>query len=100
MGRLKSVSVFHEAESCKTKFGRECPKHCCDDQQEEYKVEDLSKVNHNYDFSPDLQLISAIHYAVILDELYLKDTYKPRYLNFKPPLIEQDIPVLVQSFLL
>ncbi len=100
MGRLKSVAVFHKAESCKTKFGWECPKHCCDDQQEEYKVEDLSKVNHNYDFSPELQLISVIDYAVILDELYSEDTDKPQYLNYKPPLIDQNIPVQVQSFLL
>ena len=100
MGRLKSVSVFHEAESCMTKFGRECPKHCCDDQQEEYKVEDLSKVNHNYDFSPELQLIALVEYTLILEELYSEDTDKPQYLNYKPPLIDQDIPVQVQSLLL
>ncbi len=100
MGRLKSVSVFHEAESCMSKFGRECPKNCCDNEQEEYKVEELNKANHNYDFSPELYLVSMVGHSLIHELLVKEVDQYPKYLNYKPPLIELDIPVQVQSFLL
>ncbi|MEM6522329.1 MAG: hypothetical protein AAF693_01000 [Bacteroidota bacterium] len=100
MGRLKSVSVFHEAKSCLADHGRVCPKNCCEYEQEECKVEDLNKVNHNYNFSQDVHLISTAEFVVILDGLYAPNSDKPDYLNYKPPLIERNIPVQVQSFLL
>ncbi|MEM6813813.1 MAG: hypothetical protein AAF600_05415 [Bacteroidota bacterium] len=100
MGRLKSISVLQEAKSCLADHGRVCPKNCCEFEQEEYKVEDLNKVNHNYDFNPDVHLISSAEFAIILDTLFTPDTSTPDYLNYKPPLIEQNIPVQVQSFLL
>ena len=104
MGQLKDVSVFHEAESCMKTMKMEmkggCSMHCCENITEEFKVEDFNKANFTTNLAAEYSLLAVITYVLIdFDLISLAESYT-HYLNYKPPLIELDIPVLVQSFLL
>ncbi len=102
MGRLKNVAVFEEAKSCAEKMGMEedCPKNCCDDESHELRIKELNKATFDVDLTPDLKLVATITLFVhsLGAESSLIET--PDYTYYKPPLIEQDIPILVQSFLI
>lgn len=103
LGQLKSISIFHEAKSCMTEMDMEeesCPLDCCDNTSEQYKLEEFKQVSFEDSFAPDLKLIAVISYFLANSDLThapASNTPNPHYL---PPLIDQDIPVMVQSFLL
>jgi len=77
---------------------QECPEGCCHDKVEFYQLDEdfnlpATVVNHN--------VVIVFIKCFILDELFGSlDSHTAKYLNYKPPLIELDIPVLVQSFLI
>lgn len=101
MGRLKSVVVFEKADSCmlsKGLKGKECPKACCEHEEQKFKVDNLNKASFEYQFAPKVHLSVLTYLLVNFDLLAFAPSFK--YQNYKPPLLAQDVPVLVQSFLL
>ncbi|MDN5214585.1 hypothetical protein QQ020_21070 [Fulvivirgaceae bacterium BMA12] len=105
MGRLKSIAVFHKAESCMPEMAMEgddksCAKSCCEDVSEELKVTDLNKVTFGFDLSPTWHPFAVSHPLTVDFDFISLIISRSSYLNYKPPLIDLDIPTLVQSFLL
>jgi hypothetical protein len=72
---------------------------CCQDDfvqigvESEYKVVSTSEVAHNTDYIATYILSIAIQY----EDASLQT---PKYLRYSPPLLIQDIPVMMQSFLI
>lgn len=114
---LKSFALFGKAVPCEhsplaeNHSGmKDCPFHsqqkksdkddCCKDK--EVKVEgqaiDTTISYFNFDFSPHFEFIAA--YAVSLLNLFQEKTYSSKFLNYKPPQMRTDIPLLIQTFLI
>jgi len=103
MGSVKDVTVFENFRSCMAAMGFEedeaCPTGCCKDVSQELKVDNLAKTVFNFYSTPDLSLISIVFYE-LFDINPGDHNSQTAYLNYKPPLIDHDIQLLVQSFLL
>lgn len=105
-GQVQSVALFVKAQPCK-EVVKPChgTEHhskkngCCEEKSIVVKGEDTTaEVKVATSISPSFDLV-----AVILPVLYsIIDTNAvvatPRYAHYKPPLIQQDITVFVQSF--
>ena len=103
MGRVQDVAYFQESKSCADLLGMDeevCPPNCCKDTHEEFKVDDLSATAFSFDLDTDFHLLHAFTYLLLDFNVLTAPTHQVAYQNYRPPLIEQDIPVLVQSFLL
>lgn len=102
MGRVQDVAYFQESKSCADLLGMEdvCPPGCCKDTHDEFKVDDLSATAFSFDLDTDFHLLHAFTYFLLDADVLTIPTRQVAYQNYKPPLIEQDIPVLIQSFLL
>ena len=107
-GKVQSVALFTKAQPCKdrqkTCHGTEHHskrKGCCEEKSIVLKgKETTAEVKAATQINPSFNLI-----AVILPVLYSiievdSSIATPRYAHYKPPLIERDITVLVQSFLI
>lgn len=114
MGQLESIALFSGAESCamvkqqspcaSEKHDLGCDhdttiKGCCEDHtlviegREDLKV--VSKTT-----LPEFQM-AAVVISTLISYLFLKPTTNYySFQDYSPPLIERDIPVLVQSFLI
>ncbi len=114
MGQLESIVLFSTAEPCEMatkkstcaseKHDPDCDHEinkngCCEDHtliiegREDLKV--VSKVT-----LPDFQVAAFVIYTLV-SYLFLEPTTDySSYKDYSPPLIERDIPVLVQSFLI
>ena len=102
MDRLISMAYFHEAHDCADIMGldegTEDPMGCCDDVTEEVKVDDFQKTSFEFQ-GADLELVEVVdHQSFEFNPAFVFDP--AFYAKYKPPLIEQDIPVLIQSFLI
>ncbi|MDN5204796.1 hypothetical protein QQ008_25625 [Fulvivirgaceae bacterium BMA10] len=109
-GELQKVTFTEKVKQCpmctKKRELPPCHKHmdtsdekCCQNETELLKVEDYNKapkVNPEHKISFEFITLAQI----ILLDLSFDSIPQSEYLNYKPPLIAQDIPVLVQSFLL
>lgn len=110
---LKSLSLFHEATPCKHAVADEaehpadCPfhsdekdKNCCNDKQLKIEGQDIESPisTFSFDLSPQYEFIAA--YALSLVRFYSEDVRNARFHNYKPPLIQTDISVLIQTFLI
>ena len=111
-GRLVETTVF-----VKTKHAhcqqiitakQHCPYHeisnskeeqCCSEESEFYQIDDLTNISKlSVKFQPVL-FQAEIHY-IVTNIFSLQENNFHTYKNYKPPLIAQDVTVLVQSFLL
>lgn len=102
MGRLKTVALFEKAESCMKSAGMEdteCPKNCCDDEEQSLKVDDLTNVSFEHDFSPTL-LLSVLTFSLFEDPLPGSPSVQTEWSHYSTPHLSRDVPLLVQSFLL
>ncbi|MEZ4991266.1 MAG: hypothetical protein R2824_12670 [Saprospiraceae bacterium] len=111
---LKSIAVFHKAESCHSKKDMAaCPMHakkdqeqgenerkdCCNDHSE------IVKIDQEQSFpSLDLHLssppvVQPPFPPTLVLSIQMSDRHSLDYLNYKPPLIICDIPVMLQSLL-
>ena len=115
-GELKRIAILSEASPCehaqpKVVEASSCPmckmkqqetpkNDCCENEQSRIELEDtLTPAKVFMDFDKHFQFVALVHF--IFSELYSDfPAYYKNYLNFKPPLVTQDIPVLVQSFLI
>ena len=103
MGRLIDTSINHPAASCMSMMDMGDASDamgCCKDTVEEFKVDDLQKAHFDFNATPDLNLLAVVTYVLVDYKLFSTATTQKQFLNYKPPLIAQDVPVLVQSFLL
>ena len=105
---LKSMAIFHKAEPChQEKAMKSCPMHssgekekkgCCDDETEYVKASDEQVASS---FQIDLQvtpvLLAAI-FVVFNIELPALDSNTLHYLTYKPPIVLNDLSVLLQVF--
>ncbi len=107
MGQLKDVKFYAVAESCAEEMGfsdevmqKMAEVGCCENTVEEYKVDELTKSTFEVDVTYNPQLLAIMAYVILdLGDL-IRVSSKQAFLTYKPPLIEQDIPILTQSFLL
>lgn len=99
MGRLKSVALFEAAGSCIDR-GFEEPMPCCEDISEEWKVDELTQTSFDFEIDPGYHLLATTIYLIEDQTQQTKEFTNTKYKNFAPPLIDRDIPVLVQSFLI
>lgn len=104
MGELENIAVFQKAKSCLEKLGIDkegsCSMKCCEDVEEEFKVTNLNKVVSNINLIPQWQILAIFTYLSVDFDLLAIFKTNTSYLNYKPPLIDEDISVLIQSFLL
>ncbi len=114
-GELKSMALFGKAQPCAhaAHDGEDVPachsskseesdsKGCCDDREYLMEALDITTTVDQYwnGFNTQLQII-----VPPLVELgswaQVEPKVDPAYLNYKPPLIRRNIPVLIQSFLI
>lgn len=101
MGELIKVSFYEEVDTCFDYMGmsKENRMNCCEEVVEEYKADELSKTSVNIKLKNSHQLLATIAYLIIDNGLISNNLVQVK-LNYKPPLIEQDIPILTQSFLI
>ena len=104
MGRVQSVAILHEAAPCPMEMMTNTPmtamEGCCQDTQtiiegNELQVKNLKPVALEYQ---SLWVASLAHVIETFD-LESAITYASHPL-YKPPLLDQDLPVLIQSFLI
>jgi hypothetical protein len=108
-GEVMSTALFSHSAACEMEKQREnlpdCHKpamddDCCQDQTVVLEVEDQQTLSPTFKLSvPDMTFIAA--FAAVWTSLF--ELYEPAYTytpDYSPPVLAQDIPVLVQSFLL
>lgn len=74
------------------------PKPCCQNEYQTFQVDDTFKTQV-IEVAPNFVFVAAFVQRFILHTLYKSDTF-PKYTDYTPPLPEQDIQVLFQSFLI
>ncbi len=103
MGELRSVAIHTHAPNCFELVGQEgtTPMGCCEDTSDLYQVDDDREMPQQLtDLNAKWHLVATILYVVVDITGVAIAVAAPEYLNYKPPLIAQDVPVMVQSFLL
>ena len=104
MGRVHSVAILHEAAPCTMEMmaetGMSAMDGCCQDIQtkiegNEYQVKIIKTVAAVYQSG----WMCILTHPIETFDLQSAITYASHPL-YKPPLIDQDVPVLVQSFLI
>ncbi len=120
-GQMKSFSLFGKAKSChEQSFKKQCSSHkkschaalsnskelgkckkgCCSNKTIHVEGNDEAKKIPTTEILPmQVQFFTAFVQVFILEYTQLNKAIIP-YLNYIPPLLNQDIPVLIQSFLL
>ena len=97
---LRDVAIQHQAEKCVGEMSMGEGTGCCEDTVEEYQVDEYNKLAFEYDSSAELFELGTVENILLdFDELWEVSSHID-YLNYKPPLIERDVPILVQSFLI
>ena len=94
------TSVNHVKGCCGTADESDCPKGCCEDETEYVQLNsEISLPATALTITPD-QFVAIIQYSVLCGLLDQDVKTSNKYLNYRPPLLLRDIPVLVQSFLI
>ena len=106
-GQIQSTALFIKATPCKMDMPKTCQQHaqkrkgCCEEESLVLKGKETNaEVKTVTQLTPSFNLI-----AVILPVLYSiidldSSVVTKQYAQYKPPLLEQDITVLVHSFLI
>ena len=119
-GQLKSISFLGKAKSCHEMSDatqmKNCPQHkkmleqnkncsldnkdCCGNKTFHFQS-DQDKVVQTYDFAVNKQLQQFVAvYVLVFFSNNLVETDTSPFNSYKPPLVFEDILVLIQSFLL
>lgn len=96
MGRLKSVAINEHAAHCFINESEQMP--CCEDVEEELKIEEVTTASFDLDLQPDLYQIAAITFILFNDSP--RHTIVKSSLGKSPPLPDQDFQILHQTFLI
>ncbi len=96
----KTITSVAHVKNCCGAEEKECPKGCCNDETTYIQLSsEISLPATIHDFTPE-QFVAVVH-SCVLNGLFIQEVEtSARYLNYKPPLLRRDIPVLVQSFLI
>jgi len=95
-GKLADVSLFLEA-TCNC-GDSEMSSDCCQLGSEHFQLdEDYSLSYFDFNINPSVTAVLSITYLDFSNETCFSPV---DFLNYKPPLIERNIPLLVQSFLI
>lgn len=108
-GSVQSIALFVKAQPCKMDMPKSCHGSkaqtkrtgCCEEETILLKgKETTAELNTVTELTPSFNLISVI--LPVLYSINEVDSFSasPRYAHYKPPLVERDITVLVQSFLI
>ena len=120
-GQVKSFSLIGEAESChqqaesvcckkkqKTCHAAQsnpddlgkCEKNCCSNKTIKVESNDEAKKLQSTELSQkQVKLLTAFVHVFLLEKIDLSKIIVP-HLNYIPPLLNKNIPILIQSFLL
>lgn len=112
MEQIESIAFFKDAKACEmmTKAPpcakedhhgggeHEDAKGCCEDRTHLIEGQDELKEVGSVSL-PNIQFV-AVLYAVVFNYFALSDVENHTFKKYSPPIIERDIPVLVQSFLI
>lgn len=122
-GQLKSVSFFGKAKTChdiaeesETPMMKDCPHHkkmmaenkgcsedkdCCSNKTVHLQSDQVQK-NQTNDFvvSKELKQFAIAYVTVFFADDFNLEREAANFGHYKPPLIQRDIPVLNQTFLL
>ena len=120
-GQIKSVSLLGKAKSCHEKAAKShckkgkkachaaptlqnetksCKKDCCSNETIKFEPNDEPKDTRLSEVtSAQIQVFAALLQVLFLTEIDLDRAIIP-HLNYVPPLLDKDICVLIQSFLL
>jgi hypothetical protein len=108
-GNVQSIAMFVKAQPCKMEMPKPCHGRktqtkrsgCCEEESILLKgKETTAELKTVTELTPSFNLISVI--LPVLYSIIEVDSYSasPRYAQYKPPLVERDITVFVQSFLI
>ncbi|MEQ9424309.1 MAG: hypothetical protein RJQ09_07840 [Cyclobacteriaceae bacterium] len=104
MKRLKTIAVFEKADSCMEMMGMttddDCPMGCCQDVEEEMKVDDLNKTTFEFNAQTTLEFVAIASYIINSIDLVDGNDIITHYSNYSPPLIERDILADVQVMII
>ena len=114
-GELKSVALYGKAKPCahaahdkkdvppchSSKSEKDDAKGCCDDDEYLMDALDITTTVDQY-WSGFAPVAHGMVPPVVERSAYAlgEPHVDPAYLNYKPPLIRRDIPVLIQTFLI
>jgi hypothetical protein len=78
-----------------------CKKGCCSTELQYFKLDQEQQTAHaEFQLNDELSQFITAFASVFVFSSSVKETKTPKYFLYKPPLIQKDIPVLIQSFLL
>lgn len=114
---LKAIAIFHEPESCHSQevvpschkpaeennschSSKEPVNKCCNNEHEYVKPVKDNYLSTCCDFSHFFFVVAEIKLPVSFLKETAGFTDEILYKEYRPPLIDQDIPVLIQSFLI
>jgi hypothetical protein len=108
-GSVQSVALFIKAQPCKMEMPKSCHgsksltkrNGCCEEESILLKgKETTAELKTVTELTPSFNLISVI--LPVLYSICEVDSFSasPQYAHYKPPLVDRDITVFVQSFLI
>lgn len=108
-GNVQSIALFVKAQPCKMEMPKFChgskaqakQKGCCEEESILLKgKETTAELKTVTELTPSFNLISVI--LPVLYVLNKADSFNalPQYAQYKPPIVERDITVFIQSFLI
>ena len=97
-GKIKETYIFHHHDYGKDCKGNKKASDCCDTKTFFFKVKDSHSPSVAKTIATDFSLI-AHHFPVFIFS-FTENNNAFSFLNYHPPSIERDIPVLIQSFLI
>ncbi|MFK7952475.1 MAG: hypothetical protein AB8B73_06485 [Ekhidna sp.] len=98
MGRLKSVAINEHASHCFKSEKEKMP--CCEDVEEELKVDEVTTASFDLDLQPDLYQIAIITFTLLNEDFSQEDLAGNSLIKGSPPLPYKDKQVLHQTFLI
>ena len=72
---------------------------CCENSSQQFVVEDNYKESKSVSIIEEVNLLT-VFYISLLNFSAADDVVKAEYQNYSPPLLSQDVQVLMQSFLI
>jgi hypothetical protein len=104
MGRVQSVAILHDAAPCAMEMMAEAGMNtmdgCCQDTQTKIEGNDLQvKTIKPVAIEYQSHWVATLEHVIETFDLESASTYSSSPL-YKPPLLDQDVPVLIQSFLI
>lgn len=114
--QLQSLALFEKAQPCEHAKPNQpesssCPFHktaandekkgCCGDKSIKIEGQEHESIisTVSFDFTPQIHFLAAYIYTPVENPFY-EGLHSPQYHHYKPPLIRQNIPILIQTFLI